>query len=328
MKYKIVVLSGGTSEEKDVSKISANEISTALNSIGFEAIEIDPEEFYSPEYSVSPNLFLIEEIKKQKPLVVFNGLHGGCGENGMLQALLEMENIPFTGSGHKSCAIAMDKELSNLIAEKAKLVIPRTIVLNVSSDYDLKQIIDKLGLPLVVKPVSSGSSFGISIVRKEEDLPDALSYAFEYDNRIMLQEFIEGKELTVTILDDIPLPVVEIQPFDGWYDYKNKYTKGKTKYIVPAEIDDRESHIVQEQAFRVFKMMQCSGYARVDFRYDGINFYFLEVNTLPGMTPLSLTPMAAQNVGLTFPDLLLNIIDSSLRKQIKQKFKSNLRRIL
>ena len=327
MKYKIVVLSGGTSEEKDVSKISANEISNALNSIGFDAVKVDPGDFYTPEYSVSPNLSLIREIKTHNPLLVFNGLHGGCGENGMLQALLEMEKIPFTGSGYKSCAVAMDKELSNLIAEKANLKIPETIILN-STDCNLKQITDKLGLPFVVKPVSSGSSFGISIVKEEKDIPEALNYAFEYDNRVMLQEFIEGKEITVTILDDIPLPVVEIRPFDGWYDYKNKYTKGKTEYIVPAEINDRESHIVQEQALRIFKLMQCSGYARVDFRYDGINFYFLEVNTLPGMTPLSLTPMAAQNVGLTFPDLLLNIIDSTLRKEIKEKFKSNLRRIL
>lgn len=206
----------------------------------------------------------------------------------------------------------MDKEISGILAQSSGCLLPKRIVLNNVDDINQKEIVEQLGLPLVVKPNSSGSSVGISLVSEPSKLNEAVLDAFNYSERVICEKFIAGRELTVTILGEQPLPVVEIIPKTGWYDYANKYTKGNTIYEVPAKLSDHNIIKIQAQALKVFKLFGCRGYARVDFRYDEKEFYFLEINTLPGMTPLSLTPMAAKEYGLSFSQLLMKIIEASL----------------
>nr|MDA3813996.1 ATP-grasp domain-containing protein [Candidatus Cloacimonadota bacterium] len=171
-----------------------------------------------------------------------------------------------------------------------------------------------IDFPIGIKPNDSGSSVGISIINKESELYEAIKLAFKYSKKVILEQFIDGRELTVTILGDEALPVVEIIPNDGWYNYKSKYTKGKTIYEVPAKLTSEEKNKIQKQALDVFTLFGCEVYGRVDFRYDGEEFYFLEVNTLPGMTLLSLTPMAAKEAGISFKELLIKIIELSLNR--------------
>ena len=309
---KIVVLSGGVSEEKDISEVTSNEITKALKSKGvttqgFTTEILDPSQF-------SSYLKLIEKIKEIEPYIVFNGLHGSIGENGQIQSLLQLEKIPFTGSGFKASAISMDKYLSGKLATTLDIAVPDRYFFSKKDDFQKKNIQKQVGFPMVIKPNDSGSSVGISIIDTPEKIQKAMENAFKFSDSILFEKYIEGRELTVTILGHKPLPVVEIKPKNGWYDYRNKYTKGNTSYHVPADLTTAETKKIQHHALEIFDLFGCEIYARVDFRYDGDQFYFLEVNTLPGMTPLSLTPMAAKETGLNFAELLIKIIEFSLQK--------------
>ena len=303
----IIILSGGFSEEAEVSRTSSLEIEKALNKEINNITIIDPVEFDS--YSK-----MINKIKEIEPDIVFNGLHGAEGENGMIQSLLALENIPFTGSGQRASAISMDKYISGILAKYDKIKLPRRRLIYKDHEYDFKSIIKSIGFPMVIKPNDSGSSVGISIINIDNELGKAIQHAFKYSEKVIIEQFIDGRELTVTILGNKALPVVEIIPKDGWYNYKNKYSKGKTIYEVPAKLTNEEVMIIQKQALNVFSLFGCEVYGRVDFRYDGKEFYFLEVNTLPGMTKLSLTPMAAKEAGLGFKELLFKIIELSLNR--------------
>ncbi len=264
---KIVVLKGGTSPEREVSLVSGAEIASALRNMGYSVIEIDPADY--PKLSD-----LLTAIQNEQPLLVFNGLHGGSGENGELQAALSLAGIKFTGSGFKASCFSMDKYISKLIALAEGIPVPKYILMreDLLEDYqdveDYSGFSNQLGLPIIVKPNDAGSSVGISRVECLEDLKPAVQKALQYSHSVLLEEYIPGRELTVTIIDSEAYPVVEIKPLEGWYD----------------------------------------GYARIDFRYDGFKPYFLEVNTLPGMTSLSLTPMAAKAAGMSFQELLQKII--------------------
>jgi len=309
---QIVVLKGGDSPERDVSLVSGSEIATSLKSLGYQVCELDPGSYSSmSEFTLA--------LQKAKPRLIFNGLHGGSGENGELQAALKLAGYNFTGSDFKSCCIAMDKYISKLIVWAEGIPVPKHILLrgNLLEDYqdptDYDNFITELGLPIIVKPNDAGSSVGISKVESLPDLKPAVEYALQYSSSVLLEEYIPGSELTVTVLDGEALPVVEIKPIDGWYDYHNKYNKGKTIYEAPAKLDDSVSRLLQLYATRIWKAFSLSGYARIDFRYNGTKPYFLEVNTLPGMTPLSLTPMAAKAAGISFADLLERIIKICLR---------------
>ncbi len=308
---KIVVLQGGISDEREISLLTGSEIAKALRALNYEICDLDPADY--PKLS-----HLLLAIQEQQADLVFNALHGGAGEDGRLAAALEMAGIPFTGSKYKSSCLAMDKYVSKLIVAAEGIPCPRHILLrgNLLEDYndpnDYIGITQNLGLPLIVKPNDSGSSVGISIVHDLADLKTAVNEAFLHCSSVLLEEYIPGRELTVSILDGKALPVVEIKPLQGWYDYHNKYTKGQTQYLAPAPIDEATAHLVQSYALRAFQVLSCSVYGRVDFRLDGESPYFLEVNTLPGMTALSLTPMAAKVAGLSFADLLQEIIKSSL----------------
>ncbi len=304
---KIIILSGGFSDESEVSKTTSSEIEKALNENGKDITIIDPAEFDS--YSE-----MINKIKEIKPDIVFNGLHGAEGEDGGIQSLLALENIPFTGSAQRASAISMDKYISGIIAQYIGIKLPERRLIYKDYEYDFNPIIQHIGFPMVIKPNDSGSSVGISIINEENELEESIKFAFKYSKRVIIEHFVDGRELTVTILGNEALPVVEIIPNDGWYDYKNKYTKGKTIYEVPAKLTKEEVKIIQKQALDVFTLFGCEVYGRVDFRYDGKDFYFLEVNTLPGMTHLSLTPMAAKEAGLSFKELIYKIIEFSLNR--------------
>ena len=312
MVRKIVVLLGGISPEREVSLVSGAEIVKQLQLNGHQVITIDPVDF---KYGYE----MIEAIHKIEPDLVFIGLHGGEGENGILQAMLSGSKIPHTGSNFKTSAIAMDKLLSKYIAQQAEVKTPKYYVIS-KQDFDNNSFPEfdacrllvserKTTPEIVIKPIDSGSSVGVSIISEESKWKASLSDAFQYSDKVMVEDFIDGRELTVTILDGRALPVVEIKPNKGFYDYPNKYTNGNTNYTAPADLSEIETKTVQELAIKVWKAMECSGYARIDFRYNGEEFYFLEVNTLPGMTPLSLTPMAAKGVGMSFGELLNKIIE-------------------
>jgi len=309
---KVIVLKGGDSPERDVSLISGAEIATELRNMGYEVVVTDPLDY--------PKLGdLLKAISSEQPKLIFNGLHGGTGENGELVAALHLAGFVVTGSDYKASCIAMDKYISKLLAKTEGIPVPQCILMryDLLEDYndpeDYSGFADKLGMPIIVKPNDAGSSVGISRVETLEELKPAVQYAMQFSQTVLLEEYIPGRELTVTVLDGEALPVVEIKPVDGWYDYTNKYNEGKTIYEAPAKLEESVAKLLQLYAMRIWKAAQLSGYARIDFRFDEVKPYFLEINTLPGMTPLSLTPMAAKAAGMTFAQLLENIAKVSLR---------------
>ncbi|MBW6516513.1 MAG: D-alanine--D-alanine ligase [Candidatus Cloacimonetes bacterium] len=304
MVKKVVLLQGGFSEEREISLKSSAEIHKALNELGYETIPLDPANFTN-------YLQLGERILSIKPDIVFIGLHGGVGEEGTLQAFLSLLDIPYTGSNMNASSLCMDKHLSFVLAYSIGIKVPEYLVIDECIPKNWK-FVDNLVLPLVVKPNNSGSSVGITILRDPNNLIEAIQEAFQYSTKVIIQKYIEGSELTVSILGKKALPVVEIKVKDGWYDYQNKYTAGKTIYETPADLSNEQTNKIQDMSIKLFKTFGCRAYARIDFRYDGKDFYFLEINTLPGMTSLSLTPMAAKQVGISFPELVEEIIEYSL----------------
>lgn len=326
MTLRIAVLMGGTSAERDVSLASGIRITEALRSLGHEVVAVD---------TVAGLLAPAEEQKllaggvvktappdtkslmrmnaamqgtlRQLPEadVLFLALHGGQGEDGTLQALLDLTGVPYTGSGHLASALAMDKDLSKHLFRAAGvptadwLMAPATV----------NQVQSALGFPVVVKPSKQGSTVGLHVVKEPGDLQKAIDDAYEHDDEVMIEKFIPGRELTVGILGDVALPVGEIIPKHEIYDYECKYTPGMAVEEFPAKLSDKEAKTVQELARKAFHALKLKGYARIDFRMspDG-TFYCLEANTLPGMTQTSLIPQAAAAAGIAFPELCERIV--------------------
>lgn len=295
---KIAVVMGGPSAERAVSLNTGAAILLALQEKGYNAVGIDLE----------PARF-VEQLTEAGIEVVFNAVHGKYGEDGVLQGALELLGIPYTGSGVLSSAMAMDKGITKRIFLSANIPTPRShLFTKVDRKRDLMaEIRADFNIPVVVKSAAQGSSIGVVIVEKSDDLPEAIDQAFKYSETILVEEFIKGRELTVAIWGaDEPeaLPIIEIVPHSGRYDYQSKYTKGATEYIVPARLDDDTISIVQKVAVEAFNKLECRGIARVDIMLDKDNNpYVLEVNTIPGMTATSLVPKAAAAVGITFADL-------------------------
>ena len=310
---RITVLKGGDSPEREVSLVSGAAIANGLRGSGLEVTELDPADFSSLDK-------LIDRLKELGTGLIFLGLHGGSGENGQLQAALDLAGLRYTGSGFQACALTMDKYVAKLLAREEGVPVADWVLLRGDQlgDYedprDLQGIVDKLGLPLIVKPNAGGSSVGISKVETTDQLREATQQALKYSSSALLERFIPGRELTVTVLDGTALPVVEIKPLSGWYDYANKYKAGRSEYLAPAPIEEAVAQLIQMYAERLWQVFGLRGYARIDFRYDGDQPYFLEVNTLPGMTPLSLTPMAAKAVGISFADLVVKIAHLALNQ--------------
>ena len=296
----ITILYGGTSTEHKISIQTGLAIAEAINGrYNLDMINLDGEIYNAPHLLLDTDL-------------VFNALHGGDGENGSIQSFMDSHHIQYTGSGAKACKIAMDKNITKLIAKSVGIPTPNWVLLKRNVD-DGMQLQDnnspKFSYPYIIKPSDEGSTFGLTIVREESELGDAISLAAEFGDEILIEEFIPGKEITVGILDNKPLPIIEIKPSHNLYDYDCKYTEGMSDYIVPAELSDSIERSLLEDALKIYKTIGCRHYARVDFRInDEGQHYLLEINTLPGMTSTNLLPKAAKAAGLKFSDLIDTII--------------------
>ncbi len=295
---KIAVLFGGPGSERKVSEKTAESVITALQSKGAEVIPVD---VTGPDFEVPEGV-----------LIAMNLIHGTFGEDGQLQAILEQRGIPYTGAGVQSSRIAFDKALSKERFLAAGVPTPR------SQNYALNGgEAPAISLPLVSKPPREGSSVGVHICRTEEDWQKAQEQAREFGASTLLEEFIEGKELTIGILGDQVLPIIHIEPVEGFYDINNKYPwmsgTGKTLYHCPADLDEATTRKIQDAAKAAFQSCGTEVYGRVDvmLRQDNEPFV-LEINTIPGMTSSSLLPKAALAVGIEFPDLCVKIIELSL----------------
>lgn len=338
---KITVLMGGTSSERDVSLASGVRVAEALRSRGHEVLSVDTAHGILSAgdeqamlggkivKTIPPDVQALVRLNAQLPStlrslpqteVVFLALHGGQGEDGTLQALLDLTGVPYTGSSHLASALAMDKDLSKHLFRAAGVptaawfMAPRAVGAREGTEKSERRefqvrVEQELGLPVVVKPSKQGSTVGLNVVKKIEDLWPSIEEAFNYDDEVMVEQFIPGRELTVGILGDEALPVGEIIPVHEIYDYECKYTAGMAREIFPADLTSEETSTVQELGRRAFRALKLGGYARIDFRMspDGV-FYCLEANTLPGMTALSLIPQAAQAAGISFPELCERIV--------------------
>ena len=290
----IAVLMGGQGEEGEISIKSGKAIQSALEIIGYNVLAITLKNTLS---DIISDLHSVD--------LVFLGLHGGIGENGTIQGFLESLGVKYTGSDPLSSAICMDKNISKIIARHSKVNTPNWEI--VTRGQTLNE--DNSEFPLVIKPNDQGSTVGLTIVHDKSELGPALNLAFNYSSSVMVEQFIEGREFTVTVIEGKALPVCEIIPSHELYDYECKYTSGMSKYLCPAVIDLDLAKRVQEITERLFDVLKCRHYSRADFRLDhDDNFWFLEMNTLPGMTDTSLVPMAAKAAGLSFNDLIDHIV--------------------
>jgi len=316
----IVVLMGGSSAERGISLRTGAGIARALRARGHDVTALDPatgavllpgtEEAAAPlpPQALAPRegTQLLEARPLERAELVFLALHGGAGEDGTIQALLDLAGKTYTGSGMLASAMAMDKAVSKKLFEHAGIPTPAWRLYRKREgrvpDDAMAQALG--GYPLVVKPNDEGSTFGLTIVENAQGLPAAYEEALRYSNNVLIEAFIPGRELTVAVLGDRVLPIVEIKPKSGLYDYESKYTAGKSEYFCPADLDPAKTSEVQDLALRSCVALDTAGVARVDFRLspEGIP-YCLEVNTIPGMTPTSLVPMAAKAVGLSFEDV-------------------------
>ncbi len=340
---KIVVLAGGLSSERNVSLSSGCKVCAALRERGHEVAFIDmylgtqesPESLFSSPIPMeltkigrqAPDL---EEVKAartgggdgqfgpgvlelcRRADVVFLALHGACGEDGKVQAALDLFGIPYTGAGHLGSAIAMDKDLTKRIVAPLGVVTPKWELIRYRAD-DIPVLADRLELPCVVKPVSSGSSIGVSIVHDKAALSSALTDGLAFGGVCVVEQYIAGREIQVGILEGRALPSIEIIPKKGFYDYENKYQPGAAEEITPAPIPAEWEKRLGEAALTVFRALGLSVYSRADFMVteDGTP-WFLEINTLPGMTPTSLLPQEAAAAGIGYGELCERIITASL----------------
>ena len=342
-KERVTLFLGGTSSERDVSLASGVRIAQALRERGYRVRAVDPA--IGPMSAEEEKKILAGGVKSAPPSeddlrrmareslpklvqnipspsetdVVFLGLHGGYGEDGTIQALLDVVGVPYTGSGHLASAIAMDKDVSKHLFRNANVPTARWLLLNdrqwASGEgvRAAEQAEKEFGLPLIVKPSKQGSTVGLSLIKETRDLQPAISEAFRFDDEVLIEEFIAGRELTVCVIGGEALPVGEIIPKHEIYDYECKYTPGMAVEEFPAKLTRAESDRVQELARRAFSALKLRGCARIDFRMSPEGeFYCLEANTLPGMTGTSLAPQAAAAAGVTFPELCDKIVRLAL----------------
>ena len=343
---KIAVLCGGLSNERDVSVSTGTGAARALRANGHQVVLMDlflgydrpfadPEEVFTAEGELasaaigdmSPDLDAVRAMRPDPECIVgpnvlticraadivFLALHGEEGENGKVQALLDLHGIPYTGSGYLGSAIAMNKGLSKMLFRENGIATPDSITLHRG------EAPRDIGFPCVVKPCSGGSSVGTSVVNSRAEYAAALELAFRYESDVIVETYIKGRELTVGVMDGRAMPVIEIIPKSGFYDYKNKYQAGATEEICPAQIGQETTERVQRLAERVFGALMLDAYCRCDFLWDPASgeIYCLEANTLPGMTPTSLIPQMAAAQGMDYGALCERIIEVSMKKYRK-----------
>ncbi|MBI3596893.1 MAG: D-alanine--D-alanine ligase [Nitrospirae bacterium] len=300
---KIAVLMGGKSAEREISLKSGRAMEASLRRQGCTVVAIDLDETVA------------ERLRQEEIELVVNALHGRGGEDGAIQGLLEILGIPYTGSGVLASAIGMNKVMTKCLLKAHGVPTPKYSVLRSArlSGSEFREFPVGFEGPVVVKPSSEGSTIGITIVRDRASLEAAYREAFRHGEEILVEEYIEGHEATVGILQETPLPVIEIVPKGAFYDYRAKYTKEMTEYIVPARLPQEVSQRVQALALETHQIIGCRGCTRVDFRVDRSGRPFvLEINTVPGMTETSLLPKAAAAVGITYDQLVIKIVQSAI----------------
>jgi D-alanine-D-alanine ligase len=299
---RIAVLMGGQSAEHEISIRSGRAVWTALIRKGYDAIPLEVD---------SSVVARLREVRCQ---IAFIALHGPGGEDGTIQGMLEVLRIPYTGSGVQACAVAMDKAMTKVLLEQSGIPVPRGFAREQRERR--KPLPRGFKVPLVVKPVSQGSTFGITIIRKSRDLQKGFEAAFAYGPTALIEEYIDGREFTVGILNDTPLPVVEIIPRSGFYDFAAKYTPGASVYKTPAPLPSRTAKLLQALALQAHHRLGCKGATRMDFRLDRKGRPFLlEINTVPGMTETSLLPMAAKAARLSYEDMVEAILESAIERE-------------
>lgn len=293
---------GGHSKESEISLQTGLGVMQALKSLDFPATRIDHEDGF------------VEELRRVRPAAVFNALHGGAGEDGTVQAVLEWLRIPYQGSGVRASAVAMDKWLTKALLRAEGLPAPRGIRMSTQAAHAF-DVVASFGLPCVVKPRAEGSAVGVSIVRDASEWPNAVRHATVGDGELLVEEYVAGREFTVSILGNEALPVVEITPHDGFYSYKAKYTPGGSTHTVPAGLEARVAEQMQRDALGLHLALGCRDYSRVDIMLDQSGrMGILECNTLPGLTPLSLFPDAARAAGIPYEALVERLLLCALSR--------------
>ena len=308
MSHRVAVLKGGRSLERQVSLRSGARVEDALRRLGHEVIPIDV------------GLDLIRRLRETAPDVAFIAMHGRDGEDGTVQELLEILDVPYTGSGVLGCVRAMDKVLAKHLMLEAGIPTPEFFAFNETAFRELgaadalEQIEARLGFPLVVKPAAQGSALGVRFAASRDDVPEALVAAFSYDDRVLLERHVAGRELAVSLLDGEALPIVEVRAKEeDRFNYEARYEIGRTEYICPADLPEDVATSVREVASRAYETLGCAGFSRVDLMLgEGGQPEVLEANAIPGLTDTSLLPMAAHSAGLEFEDLVARIIELAL----------------
>lgn len=307
MNRTVAVLMGGRSAEREVSLVSGRACVKALRNAGYKVSEV----------TVDEDISSLVKALNPAPDVVFNALHGRWGEDGCVQGLLELLRIPYTHSGVMASAMAMDKQMTKSIAGAAGVTSPEGIVVT-PQEVAAGDVMDR---PYVVKPAHEGSSVGVRIVQAGDNQPPIDLSTWTFGDDVLVEQFIPGHELSVAVMGDEPLAVTEIQPRGGFYDYEAKYTDGRADHLIPAPIPKAVTQAALQASLAVHRALGCRGVSRSDFRYDDTkpasngaakdHLYFLEVNTQPGMTPLSLVPEQAAHRGISFADLCAWMVENA-----------------
>lgn len=305
---KVAVLKGGRSLERGVSLRSGARVEDALERLGHEAVPLDAD------------ADLVKRLIAARPDVAFVAMHGPGGEDGTAQELLEILGIPFTGPGVAACVRCIDKVLAKHDLRGAGVPTPDWFAFNETAFRELgaadalAELEERLGFPLVVKPSRGGSALGIKFAASWFEVPEALVSAFSYDERVLLERFVDGRELAVSVVGDEPLPVVEAVPAEGdRYDFEARYEIGRTSFVCPAELSEPDTAAVTATALAAYRALGCSGFSRVDLILAEDGPQVLEVNAIPGLTDTSLLPQAAEVAGMSFEDLVEKILDLALR---------------
>lgn len=296
----VAVLKGGWSAERPVSLVTGDAVAKALEGHGYRVTSID----------LQRNLTALIADLTPRPDVVFNALHGRFGEDGCIQGVLEIMGIPYTHSGVRASAIAMDKPAAKRIFESVGIRCPEGQVLPLADAHHA------MPAPYVVKPSSEGSSIGVLIVREGDNAAPLETAGWSFGTDVLVERFVPGRELTVAVMEDRAIAVTELRPVQGFYDYEAKYTEGKTEHLVPAPVPTAIADEAKDWALRAHKALGCRGVTRCDFRYDDTGeapgtLYMLEINTQPGLTPLSLVPEQAAHIGIDFPHLCAWMVEAA-----------------
>ncbi len=306
---KVAVLMGGRSAEREVSLSSGKQIVAALDKSKYEVQILDTEDL--PRLAGTP--------KADRPEVIIIALHGPEGEDGTVQGFLEILHIPYTGSGVLASALAMDKVRSKALLSRENIIFPADVVFDKNDGPRLRragrEVSEELGYPVIVKPSQQGSTYGCSVVEDESGISDALKLAFKYDTTALVEQRIEGTEITVAVLGNkelTALPIIEIIPPNGFFDYESKYSESGAEEIVPARIDEALAEEARNTAIQCHRFLGCRGMSRTDMFATEEGIVVIEVNTIPGMTPTSLLPKAAQAAGISFSALLDGLITLAL----------------